>query len=174
MFALWRTLHSFLANAPKRVWPDGRMARISTKDGGDGAPNRITIVALVVSDHDRNVLRGISDREPIDIHFAESRVEAWDALNRLNSPLILYDRDWPNAEWRTTIQTFAFSPHRSCVILASRVADDNLWQELIRCGGYDLLAKPFRADDVARAIRLALSYWSSGRSSTQFVGNSRR
>ena len=49
MFALWRTLHSFLANAPKRVWPDGRMARISTKDGGDGAPNRITIVALVVS-----------------------------------------------------------------------------------------------------------------------------
>jgi DNA-binding NtrC family response regulator len=163
MLAMWRALHSFLADAPKRVGTDGRQARISTKGAGHGAPGRITIVALVVNDYDRNVLRGISDREPIEIHFAESRVDAWDALNRLNSPLILYDRDWPDAEWRTTVQTFAASPQRSCVILASRVADDNLWQELIRCGGYDLLAKPFRTDDVARALKLALSYWSSAR-----------
>jgi DNA-binding NtrC family response regulator len=163
MLAMWRALHSFLADAPKRVWADGRHARLSTKGARHGAPDRIAIVALVVSDHDRNVLSGISDREPVEIHFAESRVEAWDTLNRLNSPLILYDRDWPDAEWRTTVQTFASSPHRSCVILASRVADDNLWQELIRCGGYDLLAKPFRADDVARALKLALSYWNSAR-----------
>jgi DNA-binding NtrC family response regulator len=97
----------------------------------------------------------------VNIHFAESHADAWEAMNRWNSPVILYDRDWPNEEWRTAIQTFASSPRRSCVILASRVADDYLWQELIRCGGYDLLAKPFRADDVARSLKLALSYWRS-------------
>jgi hypothetical protein len=163
MLAMLRALHSFLADTPKRTRAECRSAGHSTKTAAQAIAPRIAIVALVVSDHDRDVLTRISDREPVDIHFAESHVDAWEAMNRLNSPVILYDRDWPDAEWRTTVQALASSPHRSCVILASRVADDYLWQELIRCGGYDLLAKPFRADDVARALKLALSYWKSAR-----------
>jgi len=158
-----RALHSFLADGPKRVQAGRRGAVPCTKSDARAATPRISIVALVVSDHDREILNCISNREPVDIHFAESHVDAWEAMNRLNSPVILYDRDWPNADWRTTVQALASSPHRGCVILASRVADDYLWQELIRCGGYDLVAKPFRADDVARALKLALSYWKSAR-----------
>ena len=163
MLAMLRALHSFLADAPKRVQADRRLARPCTRGDAQAVTPRISVVALVVSDHDREVLYRISNREPVDIHFAESHVDAWEAVNRLNSPVILYDRDWPNAEWRTTVQALASSPHRGCVILASRVADDYLWQELIRCGGYDLLAKPFRADDVARSLKLAFSYWKSAR-----------
>ena len=81
----------------------------STKDGR--ATPRVSIVALVVSDHDREVLTRISAHEPVDIHFAESHVDAWEAMNRLSSPVILYDRDWPDAEWRTTVQALASSPH---------------------------------------------------------------
>jgi hypothetical protein len=164
MHAMLRALHSFLADTPKRARAR-RSAGPSTKTAPQPIAPRISVVALVVSDHDRDILTRISNREPVDIHFAESHVDAWEAVNRLSSPVILYDRDWPNAEWRTTVQALASSPHRSCVILASRVADDYLWQELIRCGGYDLLAKPFRADDVARALKLALSYWKSARAS---------
>ena len=163
MLAMLRALHSCLAEAPEPVRTEPLAPRPSTKSDAQAVTPRISIVALVVSDHDREVLNCISNREPVDIHFAESHVDAWEAMNRLNSPVILYDRDWPNAEWRATVQALASSPHRSCVILASRVADDYLWQELIRCGGYDLLAKPFRADDVARALKLAFSYWKSAR-----------
>jgi len=163
MLAMFRALHSFLTDAPKRVRTDHRRAGPAIKGDVQAVTRRISIVALVVSDHDREVLARISTHEPVDVHFAESHVDAWEAMNRLNSPVVLYDRDWPNAKWRTTVQALASSPHRCCVILASRVADDYLWQELIRCGGYDLLAKPFRADDVARALKLALSYWKSAR-----------
>ena len=163
MLAMFRVLHSFLTDGLKKVWGDHQRSSPSTKSDAQAATPRIPIVALVVSDHDREVLTRISNRELVDIHFAESHVDAWEAMNRLNSPVILYDRDWPNAEWRTTVQALAASPHRCCVILASRVADDYLWQELISCGGHDLLAKPFRADDVARALKLALSYWKSAR-----------
>jgi DNA-binding NtrC family response regulator len=162
MLAMFRTLHSFLTDAPKKVWADHQRSNAKSDALAMVTP-RITIVALVVSDHDREVLTCIANREPVDIHFAESHVDAWEAMNRLNSPVILYDRDWPNADWRTTVQALASSPHRCCVILASRVADDYLWQELIRCGGHDLLAKPFRADDVGRALKLALSYWKNAR-----------
>ena len=162
MLAMWRALHSFLADAPKRARTEQKPRPSATSNAQASTP-RIPIVALVVSDHDREILTCVSAHEPVDIHFAESHVDAWEAMHRLNSPVILYDRDWPNADWRTTVQALASSPHRSCVILASRVADDYLWQELIRCGGYDLLAKPFRTDDVARALNLALSYWKSAR-----------
>jgi hypothetical protein len=52
--------------------------------------------------------------------------------------------------------------------LASRVADDYLWQELIRCGGHDLLAKPFRAEDAARALKLAASFWTNARAKARY------
>jgi DNA-binding NtrC family response regulator len=132
------------------------------------------VVALVVSHHDREVLTSISGRESLEVHFAESREEAWDAVNRLSAPVILYDRDWPNAEWRTTVQAFASAPQRSCVILASRVADDYLWQELVRSGGHDLLTKPFRADDAARALKLASSFWTNARARTRSSALSRK
>ena len=117
MLTIRHALYSFLAHAPRRVLSEHRNASRRAKDHSNLTITRIPIVALVMSDEDRKVLSHISDHEPVEIHFAESRVEAWDVLNRLNSPLILYDRDWPDAEWRTTVQTFAASPHRSCVIL---------------------------------------------------------
>lgn len=152
---------SFLAETPKKARMDRERAHPSTRTDARTVTPRTSIVALVVSGHDREVLTRIATYELVDVHFAESHVDAWEAMIRLNSPVILYDRDWPNAEWRTTVQALASSPHRYCVILASRVADDYLWEELIRCGGHDLLAKPFRADDVARALKLALSYWKT-------------
>jgi DNA-binding NtrC family response regulator len=123
-------------------------------------PSRIPVVALVVSEQDRHVLRSIAGREPLDVHFAESCEQGCAVANKLTAPVILFDRDWPGIEWRTAVQTLADSPHQACVILMSVVVDDYLWQELIRRGGYDLLIKPLRADNVARVVKLALSYWN--------------
>ncbi len=145
-----------------KSWPRLRADDNRGRDCGQSV-RRTPVIALLVSQHDRQVLAGISDHAPVEVHFPESLIDGCDAVNRLSSPVILYDRDWPNADWRLAVHAFASSSQHSCVILASRVADEYLWQELIRCGGYDLLAKPFRADNVARALNLALSYWRSAR-----------
>jgi hypothetical protein len=183
---MWRALQSLLRGGPEPVsyppqqheprWhePQNGGARplgsssdrpVSTPANRRGpiVASRTPVIALAVSDHDREVLTGVYSGGPVDLYLAASRVEAWDVMHRLRSPVVLYDRDWPNAEWRTTVHTFASSPQRPCVILASRVADEYLWQELIRCGGHDLLAKPLRAEEVNRAVRLALSYWTNAR-----------
>lgn len=97
------------------------------------------------------------------MHFAESRTEAWEVMNRIKSPVLVFDRDWPNVEWRTMVRDFASAPQWPCIILASRVADEYLWQELIRCGGHDLLTKPLRLEDVSRTLKLALIYWKNAR-----------
>ena len=40
-------------------------------------------------------------------------------------------------------------------IVTSRLADDALWAEVLNVGGYDLLLKPFRAEEVIRMVHAA-------------------
>jgi hypothetical protein len=42
----------------------------------------------------------------------------------------------------------------------SRVVDEYLWNETVRRGGYDVVSKPLREEDLIRVVRLAWSYWS--------------
>jgi DNA-binding NtrC family response regulator len=122
--------------------------------------SRVPIIALVVNEQDRHVLTSIADQGPWDVHFAESCEEAGAVANQLGAPVILFDRNWPGTEWRTAVENLAASAHRACVVLVSGVADDYLFQELNRHGGYDILPKPLRPDNAARVVKLALSYWN--------------
>jgi DNA-binding NtrC family response regulator len=124
-------------------------------------PSRVTIVALVVNEQDRQVLAKVLGQELLDVYFAESCEQASALATRFSAPVILLDRDWPGTEWKAAVERLAYSPHHACVILVSGVADAYLWQELVRRDGYDILLKPLRAEDVLRVVKLALSYWSA-------------
>lgn len=143
---MWQAIHSFIASITRNR---------------KGLPSRIPVVAMVVTQQDRDILTSVSGPERLDWHFAGSCEEAWAVANQLAAPVILVDRDWPGTEWRTAVESLATLQHQASVILVSGVADDYLWQEVIRRGGYDILSKPLRADNVARVVKLAFSYWKS-------------
>jgi DNA-binding response OmpR family regulator len=44
-------------------------------------------------------------------------------------------------------------------IVTSRLADDALSAEVLNVGGYDLLLKPFRAEEVIRVVHAAATQW---------------
>ena len=143
---VWQVIHSvFTSRTPSRK----------------ALPPRIPIVAIVVSEQDRHVLASVSGQELWELYFVESCEEACTVANQLTAPVVLFDRDLPGAEWRKAVKSLAASPHRACVVLMSGVVDDYLRQELIRRGGYEVLPKPLRADNILRVIKLALSYWAS-------------
>ena len=141
---MWRFLQSLFAETSARRAP---------------LSSRTPVVAMVVNQPDRGVLTAVAAQEPFALRFAESYEDAWSLARQLSAPVILVDRDWPGCDWRWSVEKLAALPHGACVILVSGVADDYLWQELIRRGGYDVLGKPLRGDDVARVLKLALSYW---------------
>ena len=118
------------------------------------------IVALATNSEDRAVLADVCAEHRWNLHFAGTAAEAL-AISARVQTVVICDRDLPGAEWRNVVEALASPPRRACVILASRVLDEYLWQEVIRRGGYDVLAKPLRAPDLERTIRLALSYWRS-------------
>lgn len=122
---------------------------------------RIGIVALVAGTEDRELLSRLAAEHQWSLSFADTCGEAWNALSDRKAPIVLCDRDLPATDWRDVIQMMVSCPHQACAILVSKVADDYLWNEVIRRGGHDLLSKPLREEDVLRAIRLAWSYWRS-------------
>jgi hypothetical protein len=149
---MWKGLCSFLASVRNR----------STRREDD-PPNRsrITIVALIAGERDCGLLKDVCARNRWSLHFTDTCGEAWTVLNRLKAPVVLCDRDLPGAEWRDVVHMMASSAHGACAILLSRVVDDYLWNEVIGKGGYDVLPKPLREDDIVRSVRLAWSYWNS-------------
>jgi len=144
---LWKAIRSFFAETA----PDG------APNGGSST----SLVALLKSGSDRDLLAGVAARDKLNIHFVETCADAWSTANRLNSAVILCERDIPGIEWQDEVRMLASASPHPCVILVSRVVDDYLWKETVARGGYDVLATPLRDDDVTRSIRLALSYWKN-------------
>jgi len=106
-------------------------------------------------------LAGTGSRNQWKVLFSATREEARAASEQLKAPIVLYDRDQPGRNWQEDMEYLASSAHRPCIILTSTVIDGLLWKEVVRRGGYDVLAKPLREDEVIQVIKLAWSYWIS-------------
>ena len=65
---------------------------------------------------------------------------------------MICDRDLPDGDWRQLWDLLARDPSPPMFIVTSRLADDALWAEVLNVGGYDLLLKPFRAEEVIRMV----------------------
>jgi FixJ family two-component response regulator len=161
---MWSAIQSLLARASSRLArkrnSSFRSVTDSEKRASDGT---LSIVGLVLDEQDRRLLAGLGSRNQWSMSFAETIQEAQAHSEQLGASVILCDRDMPGREWGATVQALASSPHRPCVLLVSRVVDGYLWNEVVRRGGYDVLAKPLREPDVLRAIKLAGIYWNTAR-----------
>jgi DNA-binding NtrC family response regulator len=120
-----------------------------------------TMVALLAEERDCAVLADICRRSHWNVSFANTCSEALALMDRVKAPILFIDRDLAGSDWRGAMASFASSSSRTCIMLISRVVDVYLWNEVVRYGGYEVLAKPLRGDDVSRAVRLAWSYWST-------------
>ncbi len=69
--------------------------------------------------------------------------------------LVVYDSR-PGCEiWKTILSDICI-PAGVPMIVTSWTADDRLWSEVLHHGGYDVLAQPFDANEVTRAVNSAL------------------
>jgi hypothetical protein len=130
-----------------------RFARVSTP--------AVNIVCFVANESDRSLMRELCRRNQLGLSFPESRIQAERTLHELKPQIMLLDRDLAGQEWRQFVAGFAAASPGACIMLLSKVIDDNLWNDLVSNGGYELLRKPLGEEEVSRAVRMARSYWSS-------------
>jgi FixJ family two-component response regulator len=140
-----------LANVARLVWKRQEPSSIPP----------VTVICLLSEDPDRSLMTALCRSQRWDVFFASTRHQAEQALRQLQPQIMLFDRDIAGQDWREFVTCFAAASGGMCIMLVSKVIDDYLWNELVSNGGYEVLRKPLREEEVCRAVKMAWSYWSS-------------
>ena len=69
----------------------------------------------------------------------------------------------PDGTWKSLLSEISLSADMPNLIVASRLADERLWAEVLNLGGYDLLVVPYDADEVLRITTQAWLDWDQKR-----------
>lgn len=86
--------------------------------------------------------------------------------------IVIYDGDSTNGNWKEAFVNLKATEGEPCILLASRVFDPYLWNEVIRRGGFDVIVKSAGPEQLMRTLRFAW-FWKK-KSQGRPPGASRR
>ncbi len=118
----------------------------------------VKLVAITENPDDSEALRQIAALHSSRISIVGSSDAAMALLKEQPTPLVICDRDLSGEAWPEVLAKIAGLPQAVCILLASRVVDDYLWHQVIHHRGYDVVAKPFRPEELRRAVTFAWSW----------------
>jgi DNA-binding NtrC family response regulator len=124
-------------------------------------PDAPRVLAVTTAPWDELFYKKLRQMGEWDITIARSVRAALPLLMAQKFPIVLYDRDVPDSDWRDVLAKIAESSPRSCFLLVSHVSDEYLWREVVHLGGYDVVAKPLAEDVVTHTLHRAWYYWKS-------------
>lgn len=118
------------------------------------SPESVSILLVSPNKADESLLRNILHHCGWQIYFCPSASEASSHLRSAPADMILCDRDLPDGTWKDVLASAdsALSPP---VVVFSHYADESLWGEVLKLGGYDVLVKPFDRSEVTRVVGMA-------------------
>lgn len=123
--------------------------------------SRVRVLTVMPADGDHEILKGILSRPDWNVNRAENLSSALHALSRSQElpAVVLCDRDTAPGSWKEILARLQLMRRPPLLIVASRLADEQLWAEALNLGAYDVLAKPFDEAEVHRALSSASMRW---------------
>lgn len=123
-------------------------------------PERIvTVLAISPYEDDHVFLSNAFGHSKWHIYGVRTWREALTYLSEHVTAVVVCERDLPDCSWREVLSELGRLPGTPVLIVTSRLADDELWAEVLNLGGYDVLMKPFDQAEVFRVISLAWLNW---------------
>jgi DNA-binding response OmpR family regulator len=119
------------------------------------APNQTKVISVSTDSEDHSVLKRILRGRPFQITTAVSCQEAVEYLSRDRASVIFCDHSVNDGTWRDLLSRVSATAEPPLVVVTSRVADEYLWAEVLNLGGWDVLAKPFSAQEVLHVLDTA-------------------
>ena len=121
----------------------------------------VRLVLVSSSEQVHGVLRSIFAHSNWRLDSTFSCEEAVAQLRGNAAAVVICDRELPDGNWRRLLEATESLPLPPKVIVMSNQADESLWAEVLRHGGYDLLTKPWKSRDILKVVSLALRAWDS-------------
>jgi len=119
---------------------------------------KIPLLIVTSRTEDVEELRSLLRETPWELVDASRMEDPAVALKGAPVPILLFDRDTAGASWQVAMKRLIKSRRGVCVVLLSSVADQYLWDEVVQHGGFDLLTRPFRKEQVLSALMFAYAH----------------
>ena len=75
---------------------------------------------------------------------------------RLKSPpIVIYDSNLPGIDWEWAFERLSTLPNRPRILLAAPSIDEELWRNVLRRHGYDVVERAASSEQLGRAFRFA-------------------
>jgi DNA-binding response OmpR family regulator len=126
-----------------------------TKHMGEAALEPSTLMIVISDQQERREVETIVAPCRWTVYRATSCEEAIRFARYTRPRVLLCDAELADGGWRRIWKALSIGPHPPLLVVASRNADERLWAEVLNAGGYDVLAKPFRAEEVVWAVHCA-------------------
>ncbi len=75
------------------------------------------------------------------IVWARSIERACDLYSMRQTPLVVYDQRLPGIDWREGLARIAGFPGNPVVLLAASEVNEEVWETVLRCRGYDAVRR---------------------------------
>jgi DNA-binding NtrC family response regulator len=124
-----------------------------------GAATTVHVLALLPTREDQASLNEIFRHSNWTLHFVEALGQARAMIDELAPGVVISDCRLHDGCWQDVLCELQRRKLEPPLIVASRLADERLWGEVLNLGGYDVLATPFQAQEVVRSVSLAWRYW---------------
>jgi DNA-binding response OmpR family regulator len=136
---------------------------------GSTEPTAVRILALTQDAGAWHTLQAVCSRSGWTLLWAHNCERAIALIEQHLATILICDRDLPGINWREAMARIAALPQPVCILLASRVADQYLWREVVDNRGFDLLVIPFDEASLVRSVRMACSWqgWKGREAATR-------
>ena len=119
------------------------------------------LLAVLANPEERKLVTDLSQNNGWNLTVVATLEQGRAKISGQRLAVVLLDRDLAESDWRSMVRSFTCLHPAPCVILASFVSDHYLFEELIHQGGYDVVSKPLKLEEVSRITRLALTFWKN-------------
>ena len=136
----------------------GRPLSPQADSNSAGSRVGVRLLAILPAMEDAEQLRQIAGGLGWSVSIVNTPAEAMARLQTEQVTAAICDQDLGEEDWRAVMYRIATLPRSPCVLLASRVMDQYLWNEVILNRGYDVVSKPFQSDELRRVVAFALSF----------------
>ena len=132
----------------------------SQPSGEPSHPERVvTVLSVSAAESDHLLLGHLFRHTKWTLLESKSCAEAAAVLGKGPVPVVICDCTLPDGDWKHLLHTLTATSSPPMLIVASRLADDRLWFEVMNHGAFDVLEKPFNQAELVRVVSLAWLAW---------------
>ncbi|MEZ5400991.1 MAG: hypothetical protein R2729_15075 [Bryobacteraceae bacterium] len=125
-------------------------------------PGRILVVTQGCTEYER--LASLFSQSSWSAECVRKASDARQRLAQPNPPgVVLCEARLPDGGWRDVLAAAGVGPGAPRVIVMARPANDDLWQEVLEGGAFDLVSLPVDSRELFRVVSLAWNHWAAHR-----------